>query len=94
MKILLSVLLLTLSSFNICANDDEFYNELLEKHSQEGHLTKDELKEQKFQYSNNKKWRSTFSRQVRGVASTLDGSRDVIKFQNPEIEILVPSSKK
>lgn len=95
MKItLLFITILTLT-FSIHANESEsdntseLYNEVLEKHLNSGHLSKQELQKQKFYHSNEKSWQKEFNNHVRGVASTIKSPREVIKFENPAIEISV-----
>lgn len=68
---------------------NQFYEELLERHKSSGHLSSDEIKKQKFYHSNQKSWQNEFENQVRGVASTLKSQREILKFQNPAIEIPV-----
>jgi hypothetical protein len=68
---------------------DELYENLLDRHAKSGHLSGKELKKQKFYHKNQKSWQGDFSKQVRGVASTLKSQREIMKFQNPAIEISV-----
>jgi hypothetical protein len=82
-------LLLTITSLSAFTAESDLYQEMLDKHSNSGHFTQDELQEQQFKYSNQKRWQKSFSRQVRSVASTIDESRDVIRLKNEEIEISV-----
>jgi hypothetical protein len=79
----------TMLSTSAFAKETDLYQEMLNRHSKSGHLTQDELKEQQFKYSNQKRGHSIFNKQVRSVASTIEESRDVIKLQNEEIEISV-----
>ncbi|MFT6633732.1 MAG: hypothetical protein ACJAS4_003703 [Bacteriovoracaceae bacterium] len=68
---------------------DQFYEDLLNRHVQSGHLSDQELVKQKYYHSNQKSWQGDFKNQVRGVASTLKSQREILKFKNPPIEISI-----
>ena len=70
-------------------NSDQFYEDLLNRHVQSGHLSDQELVKQKYYHSNQKSWQGDFKNQVRGVASTLKSQREILKFKNPPIEISI-----
>lgn len=82
-------LLSSLPAFTQTSKEEQKYNELLKRHALKGHLNEKEIKEQSFKYSNTKTWQGKFKKQVRGVASTMDKSRDILEFKNPPIEISV-----
>lgn len=79
--------LLILVPLTTLGQESNIYQKRIEKHSQSGHLTQEELSIQKFNYNNQKKWHKSFSKKVRSVASTLDESRDIIRLKNEDIEI-------
>lgn len=93
MKILFIVTIFTFAFSSLSAEPNEtnnqFYNELLEKHEKTGHLNKSDIRREKFNLSNDKRWQKKFSKQVRGVASKLRAPRDVIELDNPAIVIPV-----
>jgi hypothetical protein len=76
-------------SFNAISFDAYEYDELLEKHLVSGHHTEADVDHQKFEMINSNKYHKEFNKQVRGVASKMDESKNILKFVNPEIEISV-----
>lgn len=88
------MIILTFISFNIFADDavlerPELYQEVLKRHVQQGHISKEDVEKQKFLYEKDKEWRSNHGKQLRGVASSLKVPRDIIELDNPAIEIPV-----
>lgn len=92
-KIILTILIINVSISTTFGQDQQrdqsFYNELLKKHQDHGQINESEVKKQQFQISNQQKWQENFKKQVRGVASSIQISRDKIELNNPAIEISV-----
>ncbi len=89
MKIM-TILILTFLSFQAFSQEsDELYQQLLNKHLEQGQLNRQEFKSQEFQYANQKSLSDEFKEQVRGVASTFQSRKEIIKLKNPVIEIPV-----
>ncbi len=87
-KILIFILFsLTFSSF--ADTEDDFYNDLLDKHLRHGHLPKAQVRHKRLQIAKDKPWQSEFREQVRGVASTMKAPKNIIELNNPAIEISV-----
>jgi len=85
----LALICLLFTNFVYADSDDDFYNDLLDKHLQHGHLHRDEVKHQRLQMAKDKRWQNNFHEQVRGVASTMQTPKSIIELDNPAIEISV-----
>jgi hypothetical protein len=69
--------------------DDDYYNQMLDRHLRHGHLPKAQVQRQRMQMAKDKAWQTSFHEQVRGVASTMQTPKNVIELDNPAIEISV-----
>lgn len=88
MKVNLSIILI-LFSFSIFALEEEQITKIIEKHSIAGHMTNEEVDDQKFNLINSKNYQLQFKTQVRGVASKFSENQKVLELKNPVIEISV-----
>ena len=89
MKKLILLTILFTSPIKLLALDptDPSYQEVLEKYLAHGQMNAKEVEKQKINVNAQKKWRTKLKGQARDVASTLKGKQNILKLENPIIEI-------
>ena len=85
--VLLAILIYSFSSW--AQSEENFYQDLLERHAKQGHMTEKEALNHRIELEKTKRENEGLAKAVRGVASKIKtrDERKVLKLTNPVIEI-------
>ncbi len=88
MKQLMLICLIFTSPLLLAKNQNDFnYQAMLDEYLKKGEMNSTEVQTQKEDISAQKKMREQLKNQARDVASTLKKDQNILKLENPEIEI-------